>query len=160
MSTSSPPGSGGENLLLVANSGEVETREGQSQKKIMSIFEMMRNEPIINRSYLRETRKQLRNNLTPAEAALWNLLRNKQLDGHRFRRQVSIENYIVDFYCAEIRLVIELDGSVHNHPTIAESDKSRDERLTDLGYTVLRFENKDVFDLTDWVLDEIRKCFK
>jgi very-short-patch-repair endonuclease len=126
----------------------------------MSIFEMMRNKPIINRSYLQETRKQLRNNLTPAEAALWNLLKNKQLDGHRFRRQVSIENYIVDFYCPEIRLVIELDGAVHHHPQIAENDKHRDERLIDLGYTVLRFENKDVFDLTDWVLGEIRKCFK
>jgi len=124
----------------------------------MSIFEMMRNEPIINRKYLREIRKQLRNNLTPAEAALWDLLKNKQLDGHRFRRQVSIENYIVDFYCAEIRLVIELDGAVHNHPQIAENDKSRDEHLTGLGYKVLRFENKDVFELTDWVLGEIRKC--
>ncbi len=119
----------------------------------------MRKGQIKNVSYLTTTRKQLRNNLTPAEAALWNFLKNKQLDGHRFRRQVSIENYIVDFYCAEIRLVIELDGSVHNHPTIADNDKHRDERLKDLGYIVLRFENKHVFELTDWVLGEIRKCF-
>ena len=120
----------------------------------------MRKGQIKNVSYLTTTRKQLRNNLTPAEAALWNLLKNKQLNGYRFRRQVSIENYIVDFYCPEIRLVVELDGSVHNHPQIAENDKNRDERLTDLGYTVLRFENKDVFELTDWVLEEIRKCLK
>lgn len=125
----------------------------------MSTFEYMRNEPIINRTYLRDTRKQLRNNLTPAEAALWQLLKNKQLDGRKFRRQTSIENYIVDFYCAEEKLIIELDGSVHNHPAVAENDIHRDARLTDLGFTVLRFENKDVFNLTDWVLDEIRKRF-
>lgn len=119
-----------------------------------------RNKKIINRPYLRDTRKQLRQNLTPAEAALWDIIKNKQIDGRKFRRQVSIENYIVDFYCAEEKLVIELDGSVHNHPEVAENDKYRDERLRDLGYSVLRFENEDVFKLMEWVRDEIKKCFK
>lgn len=128
--------------------------------QIMSIFKTMRNEPIINRKYLRDTRNELRNNQTPAEQALWALIKNKQLSGRKFRRQVSIENYIVDFYCPEEKLVIELDGSVHNHPQIAENDQYRDERLTDLGFTVLRFENSDVFKLQEWVLDEISKHFK
>lgn len=120
---------------------------------------MRRKDSFMNLSYLAETRRNLRNNLTPAEAALWQLLKNKQLDGRRFRRQVSIENYIVDFFCPQEKLVIELDGAVHNHPGVAENDKHRDERLTSLGFKVLRFENKDVFQLTDWVLDEIRKRF-
>lgn len=118
----------------------------------------MRNKKIINRSYLRDTRKKLRKNLTPAEAAMWKMLQNKQLNGKKFRRQVSIENYIVDFYCAEARLIIELDGEVHNHPAIAENDQYRDERLRDLGYTVLRFENKDVFNMPDWVMSEVERC--
>lgn len=120
----------------------------------------MRNKKIINRHYLRDLRKTLRKNLTPAEAAMWNLLKNKQLDGRKFRRQVSIENYIVDFYCAEEKLVIELDGAVHNHPTVAENDQYRDEHLQDLGYIILRFENELVFKQPDRVLEEIEKCFE
>ena len=119
----------------------------------------MRKGQIKNVTYLSDLRLALRKTLTPAEAALWNLLKNQQLDGRKFRRQVSIENYIVDFYCAEEKLVIELDGSVHIHPAVAENDTHRDQRLQDLGYTVLRFENKDVFQLTDWVLNEIRARF-
>lgn len=120
----------------------------------------MRNKQIMNLSYLKDRRRDLRNNLTPAEAALWTLLKGKQLEGRKFRRQTSIEHYIVDFYCPEEKLIIELDGSVHNHPAVAENDQHRDARLHDLGFTVLRFENKDVFQLTDWVLDEIKKHFK
>lgn len=120
----------------------------------------MHNKQIKNLPHLRDIRKMLRKNLTPAEATLWNMLKGKQLEGRKFRRQTSIENYVVDFYCAQERLVIELDGSVHSHPAVAENDKYRDERLQDLGYTVLRFENKDVFKLPDWVLDEIKKHFK
>lgn len=120
----------------------------------------MRKHKVKNQSYLTSTRKQLRNNGTPAEAALWSFLKSSQLDGRKFRRQASIENYIVDFFCPAERLIIELDGAVHAHTTVAENDKYRDERLQDLGYTVLRFENKDVFQLTDWILDEVRKHFK
>ena len=67
----------------------------------------MRKGQIKNVTYLSDLRLALRKTLTPAEAALWNLLKNQQLDGRKFRRQVSIENYIVDFYCAEEKLVIE-----------------------------------------------------
>ena len=113
----------------------------------------------MNLSHLTDTRRVLRNNPTPAEVALWQLLKNKQLDGRKFRRQVSIENYVVDFFCPQENLVIELDGAVHDQPTVAENDKYRDERLADLGFKILRFKNQDVFTLTDWVLSEIRKCF-
>jgi very-short-patch-repair endonuclease len=65
---------------------------------------------IINHPNRKEYRRRLRNNLTPAEATLWLALKNKQLAGRRFKRQVSINHYIVDFYCPSEKLVIELDG--------------------------------------------------
>jgi very-short-patch-repair endonuclease len=71
------------------------------------------NPKIKNIPSLTEKRKALRNNLTSAEATLWLCLKNKQLEGKRFRRQFSIGNYIVDFYCPEQKLAIELDGQGH-----------------------------------------------
>ena len=82
-----------------------------------------------NRKYLKDNRKALRNNLTSAEATLWNHLKQKQLQGRKFRRQHSILNYIVDFYCPKEKLIIELDGA--NHLNFAQSlkDKERDNEL-------------------------------
>ena len=107
----------------------------------------------------RNFRKYLRSNLTPAEAALWKLLKAKQFNGKKFRRQHPIENYIVDFYCPEYSLVIELDGEVHNDINSVYADEQRDIRLAELGYTVLRFENKEVFEATDNVLNAIESYF-
>ena len=70
-------------------------------------------ESIHNLKALENNRKQLRNNLTPAEAALWKMLQNSQLEGRKFRRQHSVGNYILDFYCPSERLCIELDGAYH-----------------------------------------------
>ena len=109
---------------------------------------------------LQNNRKQLRENLTPAEAALWSLLNKKQLHGRKFRRQHSIENFIADFYCAEEKLIIELDGEVHNDPLQATYDAARDERLRELGYKVLRFENKMVFQHSEAVIEAIVTAFK
>lgn len=119
----------------------------------------MRSRQIKNVPYLENRRKDLRKNLTPAEAALWTLLQKNKLNGKSFRRQQSIENYIVDFYCPSEKLIIELDGEVHNNPIAAINDKERDERLQQLGYKVLRFENKLVFEQTEWLLGEITRHF-
>jgi very-short-patch-repair endonuclease len=108
---------------------------------------------------LRQYRKELRQNLTSAEAFLWKYLQHKKLDGRRFRRQHSIDNYIVDFYCATEKLIIELDGEVHNNPTAEVQDAKRDTHLQNLGFTVLRFENKMVFDHLSSVLQEIKGNF-
>lgn len=115
----------------------------------------MRKGQIKNVTYLKERRRELRSNLTPAEAAMWKLLQNSKLDGYKFRRQHSIENYIVDFYCPSAKLVIELDGEVHNNLIANQNDYERDEQLKYLGYKVLRFENKLVFEHTEFVLDTI-----
>lgn len=120
----------------------------------------MRQNQIKNVNYLKDRRKNLRNNLTPAEAKLWSLLKGSQLKDRKFRRQQSIGNYIVDFCCASEKLIIELDGEVHNNPVATANDFERDEYLKSLGYRILRFENKMVFDYTGTVLDEIEKHFK
>jgi very-short-patch-repair endonuclease len=115
---------------------------------------------INNKGVLKDYRKQLRNNLTPAEARLWTYLKSKQLAGRKFRRQHSIGNYILDFYCPEEKLAIELDGQAHNNTHSAAYDKQRDLFLESCGVKVLRFENKVVFESHEGLLKEIQKHFK
>jgi len=105
-------------------------------------------------------RKRLRKNMTPAEAFLWTQLQNSQLEGRKFRRQHSILNYIVDFYCPSEKLIIELDGQYHFTPEVQEKDQIRQKALEGLGFSVIRFENKMVFDLLPSVLMEIKDNFK
>lgn len=115
----------------------------------------MRDNQIHNVNYLRQYRKDLWNKLTPAEAKLWSMLKNSNLMNRNFRRQHSIDNYIADFYCASEKLIIELDGQVHFDMEQLALDAERDRRLTTLGYTVLRFENKRVFEEPEEVLRTI-----
>ena len=110
---------------------------------------------IHNLKYLKTFRKALRSNGTCAEAVLWTFLKGRQLYGMKFRRQHSIENYIVDFYCAEAHLIIEVDGEYHYTEAGQASDKLRDERLSSLGFTILRYDNKLVFEHIEGVLEEI-----
>jgi very-short-patch-repair endonuclease len=114
---------------------------------------------IHNRKYLLERRKELRNNSTSAEATLWKSLQRNQLDGRKFRRQHSIANYIVDFYCSSEKLVIELDGAVHLDFAVGNYDYEREQKLKSLGFKVLRFENKEVFENLESLLNEIKRNF-
>ena len=115
--------------------------------------------PSHNRKYLEPYRKALRNNLTPAEAFLWKHLQRRKFKGIKFRRQHSIENFIVDFYCAEEQLIIELDGEVHKNPLAEEKDEKRNKKLEYWGFKVIRFENRMVFDFLPSVLKEIEDNF-
>lgn len=110
-----------------------------------------------NNKYLKDRRKQLRNNLTPPEARLWTLLKGKQLNGAKFRRQHSIFNYIVDFYCPASKLVVEVDGKIHEEVTTAQDDCIRDEKLNKSGFKVLRFTNLEIMNEIDSVLEEIKR---
>jgi len=114
---------------------------------------------IHNRKYLKQFRKDLRNNLTPAEATLWKALQRSQLEGSKFRRQHSVGNYILDFYCPAEKLAIELDGQGHFTAAGSEKDYNRDEYLKTLNITVLRFENREVFDIIENVLEIIKSNF-
>ena len=101
-------------------------------------------------------RKELRRNLTPAEAFLWTRLKDSRLEGKKFRRQHSIGPYIVDFFCPECRLAVELDGAGHMTEIGADLDTERSEFLKRFNVTVIRFENKWVFENLEAVLEEIR----
>ncbi|SKB36429.1 Very-short-patch-repair endonuclease [Salegentibacter holothuriorum] len=115
---------------------------------------------IHTRKELKEYRRFLRGNMTGAEAFLWNCLKAKRLEGRRFTRQHSIGNYIVDFYCASEKLIVELNGEVHTNSVAEEKDLKRTKYLEGLGYKVLRFENKMVFDFLPSVLKDITDNFK
>ena len=120
----------------------------------------MENKKLHSLPILKEKRTNLRNNLTPAEAKLWSALKNRQLHDRKFIRQHSIANYIVDFYCPAEKLIVELDGQVHFNPGASENDLIRTEQLSQLGFTIIRFENKLVFEDMDGVLCEIARHFK
>jgi very-short-patch-repair endonuclease len=113
-----------------------------------------------NHRSLGERRKTLRASLTPAEAALWRVLQRSQLQYRKFRRQHSIGPYVVDFYCPSERLVIELEGSAHDSEHTAIRDEARERFLSTTGLTVLRLENKYVFENPEGVLDLIRQHFR
>jgi very-short-patch-repair endonuclease len=119
----------------------------------------MGDEKIHNIRNLKETRKILRNSLTPAEAKLWSLLKNSQLENRKFRRQHSVGPYVLDFYCPSEKLCIELDGATHFTDSGYEYDIARTEYLQALNIRVMRFENKDIFENTEGVLEEIRRHF-
>ncbi|MDX2443210.1 MAG: DUF559 domain-containing protein [Bacteroidales bacterium] len=108
-----------------------------------------------SRKYLKEFRRSLRNNSTSAEAVLWTKLKSKQVAGLKFRRQHSIGNYIVDFYCPKIMLVIELDGAYHASYQAIIKDRKRDEYLESFGMTILRFENRVVFEKLEEIIEQI-----
>jgi very-short-patch-repair endonuclease len=100
-------------------------------------------------------RQDLRNNGTASEAVLWSLLKERRLDGRKFRRQDGFGKYIVDFHCPDERLVIEIDGSVHDDPSQLEHDRIRDSWLRQQGLRILRFDNKQILDDTESVVDAI-----
>jgi very-short-patch-repair endonuclease len=97
--------------------------------------------------------------LTPAEASFWNLVKNSNIDGRKFRRQQSVGRYILDFYCPSESLGIELDGEVHFNEIAAAYDYERKLFLVHFGIKVIRFENKQVFKEREYVVHWIRKCF-
>jgi very-short-patch-repair endonuclease len=104
---------------------------------------------------LKKFSQQLRNNMTDAEKLLWSRLRRKQLRGLQFYRQKIIGNYIVDFYCPQAKLVIELDGGGHYTYEGKELDHKRDSLLKKEGLTVLRFSDRELFKNIEGVLQRI-----
>ena len=106
-----------------------------------------------NESEQKILRKELRSHATPAEAVLWKMLKGRNADGMKFRRQQGIGPYVLDFYCPELRLCVELDGSSHDYKY--EYDEQRTEFLQNQGIRVLRFSNEQVWQGLDFVVNEI-----
>jgi len=105
-----------------------------------------------------ELSRELRQRQTEAEAILWQKLRNRKLSGLKFRRQHRIGRYIVDFYCAQHKLVIELEGTIHEVADQQEYDRARFEELSAQGLTILRFKNEEIKQDIQSVLQRIAKA--
>ncbi len=100
--------------------------------------------------------RELRQNATPPERAMWRLLKPFRDEGFHFRRQVQIGKYYADFACHKIKLIIEIDGDTHATKYGVEHDKQRDRFLKNRGFMMIRFSNKDVFNNKEGVFDIVR----
>ncbi len=100
--------------------------------------------------------RELRKRETKTEKVLWNFLSNHKLEV-KFRRQHPISQFIVDFYCHELRLVIEADGEIHQEKENIVYDEMRDKHLQDLGLTVMRFTNSEILENSEAVINFIKK---
>ena len=105
---------------------------------------------------LYEYAKQMRKDSTKAEEILWLRLKNRQLAGLKFRRQHPIDKFIADFYCHEKKLVIELDGNIHNNSEQTDLDNGRTETLNEFGIPVLRFRNEEVINNIEAIISQMQ----
>jgi len=131
-----PPDSGGESL----NTGYISKRHNQQEQTLL--------------------RKTLRNNATAPEALLWMKLKCKQVDGLKFRRQFGVGPYVLDFYCPELRLGIELDGEIHNRFDTERHDDIRTAFLRENRITILRYKNEVVYQNADAIIEDIRQFYR
>jgi very-short-patch-repair endonuclease len=115
---------------------------------------------IYNQYIQKENRRKLRNNQTKAEKILWEYLRNRKINGKKFRRQYSINNYVLDFYCVENKLCIELDGGIHNDFEQIKFDYQRTKDLNYYGITIIRFKNDEIIGDINKVLEKINQHTK
>jgi very-short-patch-repair endonuclease len=104
------------------------------------------------RTNLRAARQ--RKEMTPSEKVLWKLLRS--IEGHTFRRQPAIGDYVFDFANYAARLLIEVDGSIHDRANVQANDKAKEIHVIGQGFRVLRLQNNDVWDRPQWVIDQVR----
>lgn len=111
-----------------------------------------------NLKHLKKIRKKLPNHSTPAERKLWKYLKNRQLKETQFRRQHSMGNFVMDFYCPEKKLGIELDGNYHYNEAQMEKDRKRTALLNAYGIRILKFNYQLVLENTESVLNEIEAC--
>jgi very-short-patch-repair endonuclease len=116
---------------------------------------------IYNNPANKALRRNLRKNQTDAERKLWSILRAKQINGLKFFRQYGVGSYILDFYCPQCRLAIELDGSQHNEPINRRKDEKRSDYLRSQNINVLRFWNNEVINnfegVEERLLDEVKR---
>jgi len=102
-------------------------------------------------------RRKLRHKMTRAEWLLWGAIRNKQINGYRFRRQFGIGKYVVDFYCPKLKLAIELDGDSHFEEKTKEYDQKREKELASFRIRIVRFTNQEIYNDLYRVIEDIKK---
>ncbi len=106
---------------------------------------------------LKDLARQLRNNSTKSEIKLWQHIKGKQLRGYSFHRQKPLLNFIADFYCHDLALVIELDGYTHQFEDVFNEDLIKQQKLQEIGLTVLRFRDNDVMKNMESVIVAIEE---
>ena len=109
---------------------------------------------------LKELAKILRNNSTKSEIKLWQYLKGKQMMGYDFHRQKPIDNYILDFFCTNLFLGIELDGYSHTLDETYEKDLQKEEKLKEFGISIIRFDDSEVMDDIDNVIRVIENYIR
>lgn len=109
---------------------------------------------IFNKEPQTKLRKILRNRMTKSETVLWKHIKGKQL-GFKFRRQCGIGKYIADFYCPEVKLVIEVDGLTHNEESVFNKDQEKERYFVTLGLKVKRYSSEQVFKFIDEVVEDL-----
>ena len=107
--------------------------------------------------HIQDRAKELKKRETKAEKILWEYLRAKKINGFKFRRQHPIERFVVDFYCHKAKLVIEIDGSIHNLEDVIERDKGRAAEIEKYDLKIIRFRNEEVVNKIEYVIEEIKK---
>ncbi|MEM6254717.1 MAG: endonuclease domain-containing protein [Cyanobacteria bacterium P01_D01_bin.156] len=112
---------------------------------------------IFNKQSEKSKRKHLRSHMPNAEIILWGKLCRKQIAGAKFRRQYSIDRFVIDFYCPGLRLAIEVDGPTHQGPEAQSYDQVRQQLIESLGIEFLRFTNNEIYQTLDIVLDVIHQ---
>lgn len=120
---------------------------------------------LFNKTSEKLKRRELRNNMTKAEAIVWQKLRCKQIENCKFRNQYSVDRFVLDFYSPEIKLAIEIDGESHFQERVAQYDEERQVFIELAGIQFLRFTNQDVYENLNGVLEtiaykirELRQC--
>jgi very-short-patch-repair endonuclease len=109
-----------------------------------------------NKHMYKQTRKELRSSATMPEKKLWLYLKKRQMCGYKFRRQYGIDKFVIDFYCPQLKLAIEVDGSIHKKNDVKEHDRERQIYIESYGIIFLRISNRDVLIQIQKVLGKIR----
>ena len=110
-----------------------------------------------NKSSEKTNRRKLRRNSTEAEEILWEHLKDRKLFKMKFRRQYSIDQFVIDFYCPKIKFAIELDGKIHLDKNVKNHDENRDGFLSNFGIKILRIKNDAVLNDIDGTIESIKK---
>src|SRR4030067_1388373 len=110
-----------------------------------------------NKSSEKTNRRKLRRNSTEAEEILWEHLKDRKLFKMKFRRQYSIDQFVIDFYCPKIKFAIELDGKIHLDKNVKNHDENRDGFLSNFGIKILRIKNDAVLNDIDGKIESIKK---
>lgn len=110
---------------------------------------------VFNKAEEKPKRRMLRKNMPQAEILLWSKLKDKGLKGYKFRRQYSIDRFVVDFYCPKVKLAVEVDGDSHFVEGTDICDRERQSIIESYGITFLRFTNREIYENIDGVLEKI-----